>query len=67
MIKAKDIRSMSADEIAQRLRDERKDLSDLEFKHAIAPLENPMILRSKRRLIARLQTIHTENSQAATT
>jgi large subunit ribosomal protein L29 len=67
MIKAKDIRLMSDENIAQRLAEEREELSALEFKHAIAQLENPLVLRNKRRLIARLQTILNENSQQAAT
>lgn len=56
-MKAKEIRELSTEEIAQRIEDEQEQLHQLHFQHAIAQLENPMILRQKRRLVARLQTI----------
>ena len=57
MIKAKEVWSMSAEEIQERIRQEEEELHQLHFQHAIAQLENPMILREKRRLIARLKTV----------
>ena len=56
-MKAKDIRDLSQAEVAERLRDEEHELAQLRFQHAIAELQNPMILRNKRREIARLKTI----------
>ena len=55
-----DIRSLSIEEIDERLREEQEDLEQLRFEHAIAQLPNPMILKKKRRTIARLKTIRTE-------
>ena len=63
-MKAKEIRELSADEIAERVREEEEQLQQLTFQHAIAQLENPMVLRSKRRLIARLNTILNEKQAA---
>jgi large subunit ribosomal protein L29 len=54
---AKEIRDLSSEEIAEHIRDEREQLIQLQFQHAIADLQNPMILRDKRRLISRLSTI----------
>jgi len=54
---AKEIHELSREEIAERIRDEGEQLRQLHFQHAIAELPNPMILRHKRRLIARLRTI----------
>ncbi len=56
-MKAKEIRELSSEEIAEHIRDEEEQLSHLEFQHAIADLQNPMILRQKRRLVARLKTL----------
>jgi len=56
-MKAKEIRELSVDEITQHIKDEEEQLSHLSFQHAVADLQNPMILRHKRRLIARLQTL----------
>jgi large subunit ribosomal protein L29 len=54
---AKEIRELSSEEIAEHIRDEQEQLSHLRFQHAIADLQNPMILREKRRLIGRLSSI----------
>lgn len=57
MMKAKEIRAMGVDEIRERIREEGEQLRELRFRHAIAHLENPLLLRQKRRFLARLQTI----------
>lgn len=54
---AKEIRELSSEEIAEHIRDEQEQLSHLRFQHEIADLQNPMVLRDKRRLIGRLSTI----------
>ena len=56
-MKAKEIRELSTEEIAQRVRDEERTLDTLTFQHAVAPLEDAMVLRRKRREVARLKTI----------
>ncbi len=63
---AEDIRSLNAGEIRQRVAEEEEQLLELRFQHTIAPLENPMILREKRRLIARLKTVLREQELATT-
>ncbi|ARA91794.1 MAG: 50S ribosomal protein L29 [Bacteroidetes bacterium] len=62
-MKAKEIRELSTEEIAERIREEQEQLEQLRFQHAIARLENPMVLRQKRRLVARLQTILNERTR----
>ena len=57
MLKAKEVRGLSVKEINERIREEKEQLRELNFRHAIAQLENPMILREKRRFLARLKTI----------
>lgn len=64
-MKAQEIRNLNDDEIRERIREENEQLDRLRFQHAIAQLENPSILRSKRRLVARLKTILRENETAA--
>ncbi|GAB5521973.1 MAG: 50S ribosomal protein L29 [Rhodothermales bacterium] len=61
-MKAKEIRDLGTAEIEQRLQEETTELSQLEFQHAVADLEDPMVLRRKRRLIARLRTILSEKA-----
>lgn len=56
-MKAREIHDLSRDEIAERIREESEQLRALHFQHAIAELPNPMVLRHKRRLVARLKTI----------
>ena len=56
-MKAKEIRELSSEEIAEHIRDEEEQMSHLRFQHAVADLHNPMVLREKRRLIARLSSI----------
>lgn len=59
-MKAEEIREMSTDEIRQRIVDEKDQLSHMSFQHAVAELPNPMVLRYKRKLIARLSSILVE-------
>ena len=63
-MKPKEIRKLNSEEIAKHLEEEEVELDHLEFQHAIARIENPMILREKRRLIARLKTIANERRLA---
>lgn len=63
-MKAKEIRELSVEEIEQRIREEEEEIEHLRFQHAVATLQNPSLLRQKRRLIARLKTILQENTQA---
>ncbi len=63
---ADQIRDLSIAEIETRIEEEEDQLEELEFQHAIrGRLENPMLLRTKRRLVARLKTIRNEKEQAA--
>ncbi|MCY4171844.1 MAG: 50S ribosomal protein L29 [Bacteroidetes bacterium] len=57
MMKVADVRALSIDEIQERIREETEQLSELKFRHTIAHLENPMLLREKRRFLARLTTV----------
>ena len=63
MLKAKEIRELGLEEIRQRIDEEEDQLRQLQFQHAIAHIENPMLLRQKRRLVARLKTIRKEKEQ----
>lgn len=64
-MKAEDIRDFNIREITQRIKEEEEQLSQLRFQHAVAgQLENPLVLRHKRRLIARLKTILREKQDA---
>lgn len=56
-MKASDIRERSAAEIEQRIADEQRELTDLRFKRSVAALDSPIVIRDKRRDIARMKTI----------
>ena len=64
-MKPKEARELSVQEIEQRIAEETADLSRLTFQKAVASLENPIILRHKRREVARLKTILKERQAAA--
>jgi large subunit ribosomal protein L29 len=56
MDKHSEVKSLTEDELKERIESERENLQKLQFAHAISPIENPMKIRETRRLIARLKT-----------
>ena len=56
-MKANEIHDLSEAEIEQRIAEEQRDLTDLRFRRSVAGLENPIVLRDKRRNIARMKTV----------
>jgi large subunit ribosomal protein L29 len=55
-MKNQEIRSLSTDELKERLASERETLVKMKFAHEITPLENPTKIRQTRRLIAKMET-----------
>lgn len=55
-MKNNEIKALSVEELKQQIAQERESLDRLKFAHAISPIENPMRLRTARKLIARLNT-----------
>ena len=55
-MKNSEIKSLSVEELSERLATEAENWSKLKFSHAISPIENPMKLRESRKLVARLKT-----------
>jgi large subunit ribosomal protein L29 len=53
-MKASVVREMTTQEIAEQLEEEKLSYSKMKMAHAISPLENPILLRNKRKDIARL-------------
>lgn len=47
---------MTTPELKERIFEDKKELARLVMAHAISPLESPMVIRTKRRTIARLNT-----------
>jgi large subunit ribosomal protein L29 len=52
-----DARELTSDEIAARVEQLQEELFRLRFRRATMELENPMLLRTIRRDIARLKTV----------
>ena len=51
-----EMKVLGPEERSERLVAEVEQLRKLRFAHAISPLQNPMQIRQRRRLIARLHT-----------
>jgi len=52
-----DVRDMTTDEMAARVEQLQEELFRLRFRRATMELENPMLLRTIKRDIARLKTV----------
>jgi large subunit ribosomal protein L29 len=63
-MKAADARELTTDEINARIEQLREELFRLRFRSATMELENPMLLRTLKRDIARLSTILRERELA---
>lgn len=63
-MKAAEIRELSSDEIAARIEQLEEELFRLRFRAATMELENPMLLRTLRRDVARLKTVLRERQPA---
>ncbi len=57
---AAELRALSADDLADKLREAKEELFNLRFQNATGQLENNARLRTVRRDIARIYTILTE-------
>ena len=57
MMKAKELKNLSNEELAQKLDELKKDLFMLRMQHATNQLDNPMRLNAVKKDIARIKTI----------
>ena len=55
-MKQSEIIELSVEDLKSKLASLKKELSDLSLGHSVSSLENPLILRSTRRTIARIST-----------
>ena len=55
-MKAAEIKEITDKELQEKIYDEQAKLQRLKINHAITPLDNPLIIKDSRRLIARLKT-----------
>ena len=65
MMKASEIRELSAEELNAKLGDLKKDLFNLRLQHAVNQLDNPNKIVEVQRDIARIKTIIRERELAA--
>ncbi|AXG67883.1 50S ribosomal protein L29 [Kordia sp. SMS9] len=55
-MKQSEIKELSVAELQEKLKELKKNYSDLKVAHAISPLDNPIQLRSVRRTVAKVAT-----------
>ena len=63
-MKAAEIRELSVEDLKAKIAEETKALENLQLSHAVSPVENPLVIKSTRRLVARLKTVLNEKEQA---
>jgi large subunit ribosomal protein L29 len=59
-LKAKDLRDLTDEELAQRLAERRQELFNLRFQSATGALENSARVKLAKREIARILTVRTQ-------
>ncbi len=62
-MKAAELRELSIEDLKEKLAQESKTLNSLVLNHAVSPIENPTVIKSNRRLVARLKTILKQKEQ----
>ncbi|MEQ1734250.1 MAG: 50S ribosomal protein L29 [Bacteroidia bacterium] len=55
-MKTVDIKALSDQELVSNLAELKSQLNSIKFNHSLSPLENPMIIRQRRRVVAQLLT-----------
>jgi large subunit ribosomal protein L29 len=59
----KSLQGLSEADLAAKIREDEGRLKKMQFAHAITPLENPMSIRTLRKELARLKTVHAQKRQ----
>jgi len=59
-MKASDYRNMTIEDLNTQVMEKKAELAKMSFNHTVAGTENPMVLRAKRREIARIHTVINE-------
>ena len=55
-MKTSEIKDLTTEEIKEKIETEKAALTKMKMNNAVSPLENPMLIRTTRRNIARLMT-----------
>ena len=64
-MKQKDIEALSLQELKEKIQEEKASLTKMNIGHQISPVENPMTIRTSRKLVARLSTELTKKSKVS--
>lgn len=64
-MKAKEIHNMTNDELTTKLASLKEELFNLRFRHATGQLENPNVLKTVKKDIARVKTVLRERELKA--
>jgi large subunit ribosomal protein L29 len=59
------LKDLTDQEMAEKLRDDKGQYTRMKFNHAVSPIENPTRLRMLRRDIARIHTESVKRASAA--
>jgi len=62
-MKQAEINKLSKEDLHDKLAELQKRIEELKMTHSISPLENPLQIRSSRRVIARLKTALSNQQQ----
>ena len=63
MVKTKDLRAMSVDELESKLLEAKKEQFNLRIQQSTGQLQNTAVIRSVRREIAKINTLLTERKK----
>jgi large subunit ribosomal protein L29 len=63
-MKATELKELSVKDLEAKLAEESKSLKSLVLNHAVSPIDNPMVIRFNRRLVARVKTVLKQKEQA---
>jgi len=63
-MKAAELRELSIEDLKAKIAEESNALNTLVLNHAVSPIENPVVIKTTRRLVARLKTVLNEKEQA---
>ena len=61
-MKQKEVKELSVEELGEKLKSFKKELSEMKMTHAISPIENPMQIKNLRKTVARINTELTSKS-----
>ncbi len=50
------VKDLTTEEVKSRIKEEAENLQKYKMQHAVSPMDNPIQIRSTRKLIARLKT-----------